>query len=105
MKKKTAVLTIAVCALVPVFMVSAPSASAAHVDGCVHWNEIGGPAGFFGVNAYNRCNGYVIRRRPDVLLGNDGACKKMIPNHRYEWNLWSAYSVPFTTKVARWMLC
>ncbi len=105
MKRKIAVLTIAVCALVPVFMVTAPSAGATKINGCVHWNEFPGPYGAFVINAYNRCNGITIRRKPDVIAGKDGGCKSMIPNHLYQWNLWSAYAVPFTAKVPRFMTC
>ena len=105
MKRKLTILAIAAMALVPVFMVQASSAGATKVNGCVHWNEFPGPYGAFVINAYNRCNGQVIRRKPDVIGGPDGACKRMIPNHFYQWQLWSAYVVPFTAKVPRFMHC
>jgi hypothetical protein len=105
MKRKIAILAVAVCALVPVFMVSAPSAGATHIQGCIHWNEQPGPYGAFGVDAYNRCNGVTIRRKPDIINGKDGGCKTMIPNHHYGWDLWAPVSIPFTSHVRGWIWC
>jgi hypothetical protein len=104
MRRKIAILAISAFALVPAFMITAPSASATYVQGCVHWNEFPGPYGAFGVNAYNRCNGVTIRRKPDVINGPDGGCTKMIPNHRYQWDLWS-WGAFIPPKVRGWNWC
>jgi hypothetical protein len=103
MRRKIAILAITAFALVPVFMVSAPSASATYIQGCVHWNEQPGPWGAFGVDAYNRCTGVTIRRKPDVRNGPDGNCKAMIPNHHYAWDLWTAGAFP--PRVRGWIYC
>ena len=105
MRRKLAILAITAFALVPVFMVSAPSASATYISGCVHWNEFPGPYGAFGINAYNRCNGVTIRRKPVINNAADGGCKAMIPNHLYQWDLWTAFHVPFTRYVSSWQWC
>ena len=104
MKRRVAVLAVTACALTAMFGVSAPSASATYVQGCVHWNEFKGPYGAFVVNAYNRCNGVRIRRKPDVVNGPDGDCRTMIPNHLYQWNLLATPN-PFGKKVRGWIWC
>jgi hypothetical protein len=105
MKRRLAVLAVSVCALVAMFAVSAPSASAAYVQGCVHWNEHHGPYGAFVIDAYNRCNGVTIRRKPNVINGPDGECKRMIPNHHYQWQLWPVPQRPFGPSVRGWDWC
>jgi hypothetical protein len=105
MRRKIAILAISAFALVPVFMVTAPRASATYIQGCVHWNEDKGPFGSFGIDAYNRCNGVTIRRRPNVINGQDGACKKMIPNHHYSWDLWAWPSNPLGSQLYGWDWC
>jgi len=104
MRRKVAVLAVTVCALVAMFAVSAPSASATYVQGCVHWNEFNGPYGAFVINAYNRCTGVTIRRAPDVVNAPDGGCKTMIPHHLYQWNLWSPVPVP-GSELRGWKWC
>lgn len=86
MKRLAAILGVAALALVPTAL-AAPSASAGHIvdQGCVHYREGKGPALAWTVDGFLRCNGNPVWRKPDIIGGPDGACKKMVPHHRVEW--------------------
>jgi hypothetical protein len=95
-KRVGAVVAIVFALLAGSFVTSVEPAQAERAPSCIHTNTFAGPFLAAELVAYNRCDynrwGSSIPAKPVFAQQPDGACKRMIRNHRYTWPYWGVWN-------------